>query len=147
MDLSLLSYLHPRLGGSFIYFEWLLFSPRCPAGADALFTEDTVSLTFLLLVRSALLAENDVAMPRLVLGVPLLPAERFLTPEALSPVSRCCRPTAGPACGRLAGACGSAAVREQTTPEWIRRPSLHGECLTYFIFITVFGSYLILSPV
>ena len=84
-------------------------------------------------MHSALLAENDVAMPRLVLRVPLLPAERFLPPEALSPVSRCCGPAAGAACGRLAGARGAAAVREQTPAQWLRRPALHGEFLTSFI--------------
>lgn len=66
-------------------------------------------------------------MPRLVLRVPLLPAERFLSPETLSPVSRCCRPAAGPACWRLAGARRAAAVREQATPQWFWRPPLHGE--------------------
>lgn len=112
----------------FILGDWL--GARCPAGADTPSTEDTVSLAFLLPVRSALLAEDDVAVPRLAVRVPLLPAERFLPPEAFPPVSRCCRPAAGAACGGLAGACGGAPVREQTAAERLRRPALHGEFLT-----------------
>lgn len=71
-------------------------------------------------MRSALLAQDDVAMPRLAVRVPLLPPERFLPAEALPPLGRRCGPAAGAARGRLAGARGTAAVREQTTPEWIR---------------------------
>lgn len=145
--LPFLSLPSPDIRGTGIDRGPAWFSPRHAAGADSPSTQDAVSLQVLLLVCSALLAEDDVAVPRLVVRVPLLPAQRFLPAEALPPLSRCCWPAAGPARGRLAGTCGTAAVREQTTSEWIRWPALHGERLTSLTCCRYFPALLHLSPV
>lgn len=75
---------------------------------------DPVSSALLVLLHSAVLAEDDVAMSCLVLGVPLLPAEGLFPAEALPSLGRWgLQQSPGPACGRVAGACGAAAIREQ----------------------------------
>lgn len=82
----------------------------------------------LLPVPLALLVQDDVAVPRLTLGMPLLPPPRLLPAEAPPSFSRghrCAQP--GPARWGLAGARGPAPVREQIPAQWLRRPAFHGE--------------------
>ncbi|MGH0175397.1 UNVERIFIED_CONTAM: hypothetical protein FKN15_075247 [Acipenser sinensis] len=79
----------------------------CLREPSGLYTVSTASLVFLC---AAQLAENDVAMPHVVLGVPLLPPQRLLSAQALPSLGRQWRrrrgelPRPGAACRRLAGA-------------------------------------------
>lgn len=75
----------------------------------------------LLLLPSALLAKDDVAVPHLGLRVPLLQAERFFTAQTPSFVGRCSwEPRAGAVGGGVAGTRGLSSVREQTGAQRLR---------------------------
>lgn len=105
----------------------------CKSGALCLAEARRSSLDtalLLLLLPSALLAKDDVAVPHLGLRVPLLQAKWFFTAQTPSSVGRCSRePCAGADGGGVAGTRGLSSVREQTGAQWLRWPALHGEWL------------------
>lgn len=105
-------------------------------GAATPLSWDTVAFALLVFVLSALLAEDDVAVPRLFLRVPMLPPQWFLAAQAPSSIRRWSWAASRSAGWWLAGAYRPSAVREQAAAQRLWRPAVHGEFI-FFILATV----------
>lgn len=96
-------------------------------GAATSLGRDTVASALLVFVLSALLAEDDVAVPRLFFRVPMLPSQRFLAAQAPSSVYRWSWAASRSAGWWLAGAYRPSAVWEQAATQRLRWPAVHGK--------------------